>query len=92
MVPILRHIVITDFHPVLIAAWPPQFSFYLQNRTCTETPLQVDVHEIIFPMSYHSHETGSEQKSYAYFTPAMQSIQGWFQTAQRSMFLPYLLV
>jgi hypothetical protein len=22
----------------------------------------------------------------------MQSVQGWFQTAQRSMFLPYLLV
>jgi hypothetical protein len=70
----------------------PQFSFYFQNRTCTETPLQVEVHEIFFPTSYHSHETGSEQKSYAYFTLAMQSVQGWFQTAQRSMFLSYLLI
>jgi hypothetical protein len=38
------------------------------------------------------HETGSKQESCANFTPAMQSIQGWFQTAQRSMVLPYLIV
>jgi hypothetical protein len=38
------------------------------------------------------HEMGSEQESCAYFTPAMQSVQSWFQTAQRSMFLSYLLV
>jgi hypothetical protein len=38
------------------------------------------------------HETGSEQESCANFTPAMQSVQGWFQTAQRSMVLPYLIV
>jgi hypothetical protein len=65
---------------------------YFQNRTCTETPFQVEFYEIIFPMSYRTHEMGSEQESCAYFTPAMQSVQGWFQTAQRSMFLPYLLV
>jgi hypothetical protein len=70
----------------------PQFFYYLQNRTCTETPLQVEFHEIIFPTSHHTHETGSKQDSCAYFTPVMQSVQGWFQTAQRSMFLPYLLV
>jgi hypothetical protein len=35
---------------------------------------------------------GSEQESCAYFNPAMQSVQGWFQNAQCSMFLPYLLV
>jgi hypothetical protein len=70
----------------------PQFFFSLQNRTCSETPLQIEVHEIIFPMSYHTQETGSEQESCAYFTLAMQSVQSWFQTAQRSMFLPYLLV
>jgi hypothetical protein len=70
----------------------PQFFFFLQNRSCTETPLQVEVHEIIFPTSHHTHETGSEQEICAYFTPMMQSVQGWFQTAQRSMSLPYLLV
>jgi hypothetical protein len=43
-------------------------------------------------MSHHTHEMGSEQESCAYFTPAMQSVQGWFQTAQCSMFLPYLFV
>jgi hypothetical protein len=70
----------------------PQLFLYFQNRTCTETPLQVEVYEIIFPTSYHTHETGSEQESCGYFTPAMQSVQGWFQTAQRSMFPPYILV
>jgi hypothetical protein len=63
-----------------------------QNRTCTKTPIQVEVHEITFRTRYHSHETGSEQKSYTYFTPAMQSVEDWFQTTQHSMFLPYLLV
>jgi hypothetical protein len=43
-------------------------------------------------MSHHMHETGSEQESCANFTSAMQSVQGWFQTAQRSMVLPYLIV
>jgi hypothetical protein len=38
------------------------------------------------------HETGSEQESCANFTPAMQSIKGWFQTAQHSMVLSYLIV
>jgi hypothetical protein len=70
----------------------PQFLFFLQNRKCTQTPLHIEVHEIIFPMSHHMHETGSEQESCANFTPAMQSVQGWFQTAQRSMVLPYHLV
>jgi hypothetical protein len=69
-----------------------QFFFFLHNRTCTETPIQVEFHEIIFPTSHRTHEMGSEQESCAYFTPAMQSVQGWFQTAQCSMFLPYLLV
>jgi hypothetical protein len=54
----------------------PQFFFFLQNRTCTETPFQVEVHEIIFLTSHHMHETGSEQESCAYFTPALQCIQG----------------
>jgi hypothetical protein len=35
----------------------PQIFFYFQNRTSTETSLQVEVHEIIFPTSHHSHET-----------------------------------
>jgi hypothetical protein len=38
------------------------------------------------------HEMGSKQESCVYFTPAMQSVQSWFQTAHHSMFLPYLLV
>jgi hypothetical protein len=38
------------------------------------------------------HETGSEQESCANFTMVMQSVQGWFQTAQRSMVLSYLIV
>jgi hypothetical protein len=54
----------------------PQISFYFQNRICTETPLQVEIYEIIFLTSHHTHETGSEQESCAYFTPAMQSVQG----------------
>jgi hypothetical protein len=70
----------------------PQFLFFLQNRTCTKTPLQVEVHEIIFTTSHRTHETGSEQESCVHFTLAMQSGQGWFQTAQRSMFLLYVLV
>jgi hypothetical protein len=75
MVPILYHIVIIDFHTVLVVAHLPQFFLHFQNRTFTETPLQVKVQEIIFPTRYHSHETGSEQKSYTYFTPAMQSVR-----------------
>jgi hypothetical protein len=70
----------------------PQIFFYFHNRTCNETPLQVEFYGIIFPMSHRTHETGFEQERCAYFTPAMQSVQDWFQTAQRSMFLPYLLV
>jgi hypothetical protein len=92
MVPILRHIVIINFHPVLVVVSSSAFFSYLQNRTCTETPFQVDIYEIIFPTSHRTHETGSEQESCTYFTLAMQSVQGWFQTAQRSIFLPYLLV
>jgi hypothetical protein len=61
----------------------PQFFPYFQNRTCTETP--PPSYEIIFPTIHHTHETGSEQESCAYFTLAMQSVQGWFQTAQRSV-------
>jgi hypothetical protein len=76
MVPILRHIVITDFHPSLSLPHLPQIFFYFQNRKYTETLLQVEVHEIIFPTSHHTHKTGSEQESCAYFTPAMQSVQG----------------
>jgi hypothetical protein len=78
--------------PSLLLPHLPQFFSYFQNRTCTEAPFQVEVYEISFQMSHHTHETGSEQESCAYFTPAMQSVQGWFQTAQRSMFLPYFLV
>jgi hypothetical protein len=85
MVPILRHIVITDFHPVLVTHLP-QFSFYFLNRTCTEAPLQVEVYEIIFPMSHHTHETGSEQESCAYFTPAMHSVQGDFRLRSAQCF------
>jgi hypothetical protein len=33
----------------------PQIFFYFHNRTCTETPLQVEVHESIFPMRHHTH-------------------------------------
>jgi hypothetical protein len=53
----------------------PQFFYFLQNRTCTETSLQIEVHEIIFPTSHRTYETGSEQESCAYFTQAMQSVQ-----------------
>jgi hypothetical protein len=59
----------------------PQFFFSLQNRTCTETPLQVKVYGIIFPTSHHMHETGSEQESCANFTPAMQSVESDFRRA-----------
>jgi hypothetical protein len=62
--------------PSLLLPHLPQFFSYFQNRTCTETPFQVEVYEIIFPTSHRTHETGSEQESCAYFTPAMQSAQG----------------
>jgi hypothetical protein len=62
--------------PSLLLPHLPQFFSYFQNITCNETPFQVEVYEIIFPMSHRTHETGSEQESCAYFTPAMQSVQG----------------
>jgi hypothetical protein len=40
----------------------PQFLFFLQNRKCTETPLHVEVYDIIFPTSHHMHETGSNKR------------------------------
>jgi hypothetical protein len=49
--------------PSLLLPHLPQFFSYLHNRTCTETPIQVEVHEIIFPTSHHTYETGSEQES-----------------------------
>jgi hypothetical protein len=93
MFPILRHIVITDFNAVLCRCLIFHiFLFFLQYIKCTETPLHIEFNEIIFPTSHHMHETGSEQESCANFTPAIQCVQGWFQTAQRSMVLPYLIV
>jgi hypothetical protein len=62
--------------PSLLLPHRPQFFSYFQNRTCTETPFQVEVYEIIFPTNHRTHETGSEQVSCDYFTPAMQSVQG----------------
>jgi hypothetical protein len=77
MVPILRHIVITDFNVVLCRCLIFHiFLFFLQNGKYTETPLHVEFYEINFPTSHHMHETGSKQESCANFTPAMQSIQG----------------
>jgi hypothetical protein len=72
--------------PSLLLPHLPQFFSYLQNRTCTETPFQIEVYEIIFPMSHRTHETGSEQESCVYFTPAIQYVQGWFQTATLNVF------
>jgi hypothetical protein len=66
MVPILRHIVITDFHRPCRCLIFHSFFLYFQNKTCTETHLQVEVYEIIFSTSHHTHETGSEQESCAY--------------------------
>jgi hypothetical protein len=62
--------------PSFVAASSSTVFFFLQNKTCTETPLHVEFHEIIFPMNHRTHETGFEQESCAYFTPAMQSVQG----------------
>jgi hypothetical protein len=56
------------------------FPFVLQIVPHTETPLQVEFHEIIFPMSHNTHERGSKQEGCAYFTPVMQYVQSWFQT------------
>jgi hypothetical protein len=69
-----------------------RFSLTSWTEHMLKHPLQVEVHIIMFPTSHHSHEMGSEQESCAYFTLSTQSVQSWFQTAQRSMFLPYLLV
>jgi hypothetical protein len=55
--------------------------FYFTSKTeHILKPLQVEVHEIIFPTSHHSRETGSEQESCAIFTPAMQSVPSIFRT------------
>jgi hypothetical protein len=43
-------------------------------------------------IKYLSPPTDSERVSYAHSTSALQSVQSWFQTARRSMFLLYLLV
>jgi hypothetical protein len=77
MVPILRHIVITDFNPVLYCYFIFH-SFYFSSRTenVLKHPLHFEVYEIIFPTSHHMHEMGSEQESCANFTLAMQSVQG----------------
>jgi hypothetical protein len=92
MDPILHHIIITNFscHSCCCLIF---HRFYSTSHIekCTKTPLQIEVPEIIFPTSHHSHETGSEQESCAYFTPAMQTVRN-FQNVQHSMFLPYLLV
>jgi hypothetical protein len=74
MVPILYHIVIIDFHPFLFAASSSTVFPLLPEQKCTEIHLQVEVYEIIFSTIHHTHETGSEQKSCAYFTPAMQFV------------------
>jgi hypothetical protein len=74
MVPILHHIIITNFHPVFVTTSSSTVFLHFQNRTCTETPLQFEVHEIIFPTSHHTHETDYEQESCAHFTPVMQSV------------------
>jgi hypothetical protein len=86
MVPILRHIVITDFHPVLVSASSSTNFLLILDRTCTETLVQVEVYEIIFPTSHHTHETGSEQESCAYSIPAMQSVQGDFRLRSAQYF------
>jgi hypothetical protein len=40
--------------PSLLLPHLPQILFYFQTRKYTETPLQVEVHKIIFPTSHHS--------------------------------------
>jgi hypothetical protein len=72
--------------PSLLLPHLPQFFSYLHNKTCTETPIQVEVHEIIFPTSHHTYETGSEQESCVYFTPAMESVQGVFRLRNAQCF------
>jgi hypothetical protein len=64
-----------------VAASSSTVFLFPPERTCTETPLQVEVHEIIFPTSHHMHEMGSEQESCANFTLAMQSVQSDFRRA-----------
>jgi hypothetical protein len=48
MVPILRHIVITDFHRPCRCLIFHSFFLYLQNRTCTETPLKLNFMKLSF--------------------------------------------
>jgi hypothetical protein len=77
--------------PSFVAASSSTVFVFPPDRTCTETPLQVEVHEITFSMSHHMHETGSEQELCQFFS-GNAICPRRFQTAQRSMFLPYLLV
>jgi hypothetical protein len=86
MVPIIRHSVITDFHPVIVAASSSTVFLLLPERNMYWSTLQVEVYEIIFPTSHHTHEMGFEQESCAYFTPAMQSVQGDFRLRNAQCF------
>jgi hypothetical protein len=58
----------------------PQIFFYFHDRKIIEPPLQIEVHEITFPTSHHSHEMGSKKESCVYFTLAMQSVPSIFRT------------
>jgi hypothetical protein len=86
MVPILRHIVITDFNVVLVAASFSTVFLLLPKQNMYWSTLQVEFYEIFFPTSYRTHETDSEQESCAYFTPAMQLSEADFRLRSAQCF------
>ena len=65
---------------LIAAASSRFFSFNFQNRTYTETLLHCEVHELSFSASPHSPKIDSEQESYVYFIPALQSVLTNFRT------------
>ena len=78
----LLHIIVASFnsslsHCCLIFT---NFSFNFQNRTCTETLLHCEVHELSISASPHSPKIDSEQESYVHFIPALQSVPTNFRT------------
>jgi hypothetical protein len=92
MVPILRHIVITDFHPVLVAASSSTVFLLLPEQN-----MYWSTHPSWSLWNYISNEpwntwNGFRTRELCLFYSGDAICPRLFQTAQHSMFLPYLLV
>jgi hypothetical protein len=84
MIPILHRIVITDVHPVLVAASSSTVLLLLseQNIYWNTPPGWSSWNYLSNELSFAWN--GFQQESCVYFTPAMQSVQSWFQAGPQS--------